>query len=106
MAVEIRTYEIMMRQFFNAMKEFEELVETKNRLRLEHERLMEACGCKICMNAVAKVAFVPCGHCYVCVSCAEKLHTCPFCRAPIEERITLKLEESAAFVYKENNDSK
>ena len=106
MAVEIRTYEIMMRELFNAMKEYEELVETKNRLRQEHEHLMEICGCRICMNAVAKVAFVPCGHCYVCESCAEKLETCPFCRAPIEERIKLKLEESAAFVYEGNNDSK
>ena len=46
MAVKIRTYEIMMRQFFNAMKELEELVETRNCLRQEHERLMEECGCE------------------------------------------------------------
>ena len=46
MAVKIRTYKIMMRQLFNAMKEFEELVETRNCLCQEHERLMEEYGCE------------------------------------------------------------
>lgn len=43
--------------------------------------------CKICYTNAIELVFLPCGHSVSCISCAQRLHGCPFCRATIETRI-------------------
>lgn len=43
--------------------------------------------CVVCMNQARVVVFFPCKHRMTCVSCSEMLELCPFCRAPILDRI-------------------
>ncbi|XP_028667552.1 baculoviral IAP repeat-containing protein 7 isoform X2 [Erpetoichthys calabaricus] len=46
-------------------------------------QLQEERTCKVCMDKVVSVVFVPCGHLVVCTDCATSLHNCPICRAVI-----------------------
>ena len=39
--------------------------------------------CKICFSAAINTVLVPCGHRGMCLACAERLDTCPYCKAPI-----------------------
>ena len=39
--------------------------------------------CKICCAHQINVILVPCGHRAMCSSCAGRLDSCPFCKAPI-----------------------
>lgn len=46
--------------------------------------------CKICMDQDINAIFLPCGHVYSCISCAEQIFTsntsnCPVCREPLSE---------------------
>ncbi|XP_076818322.1 E3 ubiquitin-protein ligase XIAP-like isoform X2 [Clavelina lepadiformis] len=43
--------------------------------------------CKICLDNIADVVFVPCGHLCSCVDCAQALRKCPICRSKIEKSI-------------------
>lgn len=43
--------------------------------------------CKICYTNSIELVFLPCGHSVSCLSCAQRLMTCPFCRATITTRI-------------------
>lgn len=43
--------------------------------------------CKICYTNSIELVFLPCGHSVSCLSCAERLHDCPFCRETITTRI-------------------
>ena len=43
--------------------------------------------CIVCMDKTRQVLLMPCKHVDMCVDCAEKLETCPTCRATIESRI-------------------
>jgi hypothetical protein len=40
-----------------------------------------ASECRVCLEAPADGAFMPCGHKCCCLACGEKLETCPLCRA-------------------------
>lgn len=43
--------------------------------------------CKICYTNSIELVFLPCGHSVSCLSCAQRLFNCPFCRANITTRI-------------------
>lgn len=43
--------------------------------------------CKICYTNSIELVFLPCGHSVSCISCAQRLFNCPFCRATITTRI-------------------
>lgn len=43
--------------------------------------------CKICYTNAIELVFLPCGHSVSCLSCALRLHDCPFCRETITTRI-------------------
>ena len=43
--------------------------------------------CKICYTNSIELVFLPCGHSVSCLSCAQRLHSCPCCRATITTRI-------------------
>jgi hypothetical protein len=48
--------------------------------------------CVVCTENRPSVAFLPCGHCYVCQKCATpQIVTCPACRGPIHERVIIHL---------------
>lgn len=42
--------------------------------------------CKICYTNSIELGFLPCGH-MSCLSCAQRLHSCPFCRSTITTRM-------------------
>ncbi|XP_039591508.1 baculoviral IAP repeat-containing protein 7 isoform X2 [Polypterus senegalus] len=46
-------------------------------------QLQEERTCKVCMDKVVSIVFVPCGHLVVCTDCATSLRNCPICRAVI-----------------------
>ncbi|XP_041112537.1 baculoviral IAP repeat-containing protein 7 isoform X1 [Polyodon spathula] len=46
-------------------------------------QLQEERTCKVCMDKVVSIVFVPCGHLVVCTDCAASLSNCPICRAII-----------------------
>lgn len=43
--------------------------------------------CKICYTNSIELVFLPCGHSVSCLSCAQSLYTCPYCRETITTRI-------------------
>lgn len=43
--------------------------------------------CKICYTNSIELVFLPCGHSVSCLSCAQRLYSCPCCRATITTRI-------------------
>lgn len=43
--------------------------------------------CKICYSNSIELVFLPCGHSVSCLSCAQRLYSCPCCRATITTRI-------------------
>lgn len=43
--------------------------------------------CKICYTNSIELVFLPCGHSVSCLSCAQRLVSCPCCRALITTRI-------------------
>ena len=38
--------------------------------------------CVVCLDLPKETVFVDCGHMATCVSCAEKVTSCPLCRVP------------------------
>uniref|UniRef100_A0A9R1SQV8 RING-type E3 ubiquitin transferase n=2 Tax=Cyprinus carpio TaxID=7962 RepID=A0A9R1SQV8_CYPCA len=46
-------------------------------------QLQEERTCKICMDKLVSMVFIPCGHLVVCTDCAASLRHCPICRAVI-----------------------
>ena len=50
-------------------------------------QLQEERKCKICLDKLADIVFVPCGHLCSCTSCAPALRKCPICRVKIEKAI-------------------
>ena len=48
------------------------------------------CGiCKICYSNQIELVFLPCSHSVSCLSCAQQLFNCPYCREVITTRIRL-----------------
>ena len=58
------------------------LSQAENRLQKRVVSAVPNTECIACMQANVEVAFVPCGHCCICVPCAERMMTnvCPMCR--------------------------
>lgn len=57
--------------------------EQQNRIKqLEEEK-----KCKICLDEISNVVFVPCGHLSTCVSCAQRVSNCPICRSYVRQKI-------------------
>ncbi|XP_061909707.1 baculoviral IAP repeat-containing protein 7 [Entelurus aequoreus] len=46
-------------------------------------QLQEERTCKVCMDKLVSIVFIPCGHLVVCGDCAASLRHCPICRAVI-----------------------
>uniref|UniRef100_G3NDL9 RING-type E3 ubiquitin transferase n=1 Tax=Gasterosteus aculeatus aculeatus TaxID=481459 RepID=G3NDL9_GASAC len=46
-------------------------------------QLQEERTCKVCMDKLVSIVFIPCGHLVVCADCAASLRHCPICRAVI-----------------------
>ncbi|XP_063064181.1 baculoviral IAP repeat-containing protein 7 isoform X1 [Engraulis encrasicolus] len=46
-------------------------------------QLQEERTCKVCMDKLVSIVFIPCGHLVVCTDCAASLRHCPICRATI-----------------------
>ncbi|XP_067302843.1 baculoviral IAP repeat-containing protein 7 isoform X3 [Pseudorasbora parva] len=46
-------------------------------------QLQEERTCKVCMDKLVSMVFIPCGHLVVCTDCATSLRHCPICRAVI-----------------------
>ncbi|KAM8863994.1 baculoviral IAP repeat-containing protein 7 [Spinachia spinachia] len=47
------------------------------------QQLQEERTCKVCMDKLVSIVFIPCGHLVVCGDCAASLRHCPICRAVI-----------------------
>jgi hypothetical protein len=47
--------------------------------------------CGICFGTENRSCFVPCGHAYLCLTCAKKLpaNNCPICRSPFTDAIRI-----------------
>ena len=45
--------------------------------------------CTVCMDGQSCVVLVPCGHQGFCVACANDIHVCPLCRAPVTRHIKI-----------------
>ncbi len=41
--------------------------------------------CKVCMNRLIGVVFMPCGHAMSCLECANRVKKCPVCKRSINE---------------------
>ena len=50
----------------------------------ESSRNEEQKSCKICMDDVVCMAFLPCGHLVTCENCSRSLKSCPICRKTIK----------------------
>uniref|UniRef100_A0A673K0A0 RING-type E3 ubiquitin transferase n=1 Tax=Sinocyclocheilus rhinocerous TaxID=307959 RepID=A0A673K0A0_9TELE len=46
-------------------------------------QLQEKRTCKVCMDKLVSMVFIPCGHLDVCMDCAASLRHCPICSAVI-----------------------
>uniref|UniRef100_A0A2C9L9I5 RING-type domain-containing protein n=1 Tax=Biomphalaria glabrata TaxID=6526 RepID=A0A2C9L9I5_BIOGL len=66
-------------------KESAATVENDQTLAEKYRQLMEERQCKICMEAEARMTFVPCGHLVSCEDCSSQLKQCPICRSDIEK---------------------
>ncbi|XP_072014159.1 E3 ubiquitin-protein ligase MYLIP-like [Amphiura filiformis] len=73
-------------------KETEDLHDTTDPKVLQEKlrHIQGAMQCKVCMDALLSTALLPCGH-LVCESCADRLDSCPQCRAAIEQRLRVYL---------------
>lgn len=49
--------------------------------------------CKVCMDAVVAIAFLPCGHACSCVECSKSLGSCPICRSSVVARHIVKIDQ-------------
>ncbi|XP_076818315.1 E3 ubiquitin-protein ligase XIAP-like isoform X3 [Clavelina lepadiformis] len=63
------------------------LPEDPSSLEQRVRELQDERKCKICLDNIADVVFVPCGHLCSCVDCAQALRKCPICRCKIEKSI-------------------
>ena len=44
-------------------------------------------NCIICFDNQIQVVFLPCGHQLACLTCSQKMQTCPICRKEIESKL-------------------
>jgi hypothetical protein len=48
-------------------------------------------SCVVCLSDPRSVCCVPCAHLALCTNCAPKVDTCPVCRAPITQKMVIKI---------------
>ena len=65
------------------MLTFADLTLTEKNLLEETQRLREERICKVCLDEIACIVFLKCGHLVCCSSCAPAMRQCPICRNPI-----------------------
>ena len=53
----------------------------------ENRELRRLRECKICMDAEASIALLPCGHLCCCPECAPAMRKCPICRKVVKGTI-------------------
>ncbi|XP_076818324.1 E3 ubiquitin-protein ligase XIAP-like isoform X2 [Clavelina lepadiformis] len=68
-------------------EERKKMEEEKKKMEEEKKKTEEEKKCKICLDQMADVVFVPCGHLCSCTECAQALRKCPICRMKIEKSI-------------------
>ncbi|KAK3578080.1 hypothetical protein CHS0354_006733 [Potamilus streckersoni] len=66
------------------LKSEKETPENLEFIQKETERLKDGRTCKICLDSLACVIFLPCGHMASCPQCAPALFNCPLCRKDIK----------------------
>lgn len=59
----------------------------KARLEQENAALKERTSCKICLQNIVSIVFLPCGHLVSCAQCAPALKVCPICRGPMKATV-------------------
>ncbi|KAL3883108.1 hypothetical protein ACJMK2_029401 [Sinanodonta woodiana] len=56
-------------------------------LKEENQRLRDMSICKICMDNVSCIVFLPCGHMVCCASCSPAMRKCPICRVLVRTAV-------------------
>ncbi|KAL8583259.1 hypothetical protein ACOMHN_043094 [Nucella lapillus] len=62
----------------------EKLRNDEEQFQRENESMLDSRRCKICLEALLGVLFLPCGHLVSCGTCAPALTSCPVCRKDIQ----------------------
>ena len=65
------------------MNEISDLKDPED-IKQENEKLKEQSFCKVCLDDIVSIVFLPCGHLVTCADCAPALRKCPICRADIK----------------------
>ena len=73
----------------NMEKKIAELTEETKTLRKKNTELLDLKQCKVCMDAHANIALVPCGHIACCLQCSNELKKCLLCRTKIKHRLKI-----------------
>ena len=63
------------------------VIDDKNVLIEENERLKSERLCVICLNKDKNVLFLPCAHLAACLDCSFNLQNCPICRSKIQATV-------------------
>jgi hypothetical protein len=66
-------------------------IEDIETLKEENKKLKEPFLCKICMENIADIAYLPCGHLSCCPLCSAALEKCPICRKKSTGKIKIFL---------------
>ena len=67
-------------------EQFNDTTDTEALLR-ENEELMSTFNCKICLEGIADVIVLPCGHLACCSQCVSAMTKCPLCRSHIKATV-------------------
>ncbi|XP_067676812.1 baculoviral IAP repeat-containing protein 3-like [Haliotis asinina] len=59
----------------------------------ETRQLKESSACKICLEDLANILFLPCGHLVACAVCAPALERCPVCRKHVRGSVRVHLAD-------------
>jgi hypothetical protein len=63
------------------------VIDDKNVLIEENERLKSERLCVICLSKDKNVLFLPCAHLAACLDCSFNLQNCPICRSKIQATV-------------------
>ena len=57
----------------------------------QFEKTVSQLRCKVCLDSVVEIIFLPCSHLVCCVQCAASMSACPVCRSDVRATIQSKL---------------
>ncbi|XP_052239929.1 uncharacterized protein LOC127850704 isoform X2 [Dreissena polymorpha] len=60
-------------------------------IKQENEQLKEQTLCKVCLDNIVSIVFLPCGHLVTCADCAPALRKCPICRADVKGTVRTRM---------------